>query len=50
MSELDIVSLIEENPITKLSGIYHNKLITKIKEKFNDTQQQMFVFQVSIVI
>jgi hypothetical protein len=43
MSELDIVSLIEENPITKLSGDYHNKLITKIKDKFNDNQQQMFV-------
>ena len=43
MSELDIVNLIEQNPITKLSGEYHNKLITKIKDKFNDTQQQMFV-------
>lgn len=43
MSELDIVSLIEQNPITKLSGNYHNKLITKIKDKFNDSQQQMFV-------
>ena len=43
MSELDIVSLIEQNPITKLSGNYHNKLITKIKNKFNDSQQQMFV-------
>jgi len=44
MTELDIVSLIEENPITKLSGNYHNKLIIKIKDNFNDTQQ------VSIVI
>jgi hypothetical protein len=43
MTKLDIVSLIEQNPITKLSGDYHNKLITKIKEKFTDTQQQMFV-------
>jgi len=43
MSELDIVSLIEQNPITKLSGDYHNKLIAKIKNKFNDSQQQMFV-------
>jgi len=43
MSELDIVSLIEQNPITKLSGNYHNKLIAKIKDKFNDTQQQIFV-------
>jgi phage anti-repressor protein len=43
MSNFDIVGLIEENPITKLSGDYHNKLITKIKETFNDAQQQMFV-------
>ena len=43
MSDFDIVGLIEENPITKLSGDYHNKLITKIKETFNDGQQQMFV-------
>lgn len=43
MSDLDIVSLIEQSPITKLSGDYHNKLITKIKDTFNDTQQQMFV-------
>lgn len=43
MPDLDIVSLIEQNPITKLSGDYHNKLITKIKETFNDSQQQMFV-------
>lgn len=43
MSNFDIVSLIEQNPITKLSGDYHNKLITKIKETFSDSQQQMFV-------
>jgi phage anti-repressor protein len=43
MSNFDIVSLIEQSPITKLSGDYHSKLITKIKETFNDTQQQMFV-------
>uniref|UniRef100_A0A6C0ET93 MSV199 domain-containing protein n=1 Tax=viral metagenome TaxID=1070528 RepID=A0A6C0ET93_9ZZZZ len=43
MSKIDIVELIEQNPITKLNGDYHNKLITKIKETFNDTQQQMFV-------
>jgi len=43
MSDFDIVNLIEQSPITKLSGDYHNKLITKIKDTFNDTQQQMFV-------
>jgi len=43
MPDFDIVSLIEQNPVTKLSGDYHNKLITKIKDTFNDSQQQMFV-------
>jgi len=43
MNQIDIVDLIENNPITKLSGNYHSKLITKIKDKFNDNQQQIFV-------
>ena len=43
MNKIDIVDLIENNPITKLSGNYHNKLISKIKDKFNDNQQQIFV-------
>ena len=40
---LDIVELIENNPITKLSNTYHNNFLTKIKERFTDTEQQMFV-------
>jgi hypothetical protein len=43
MASLDIVELIEKNPITKLSGTYNNRLIKKIKEKFNETEQQLFV-------
>ena len=43
MSSLDIVNLIEKNPITKLSGVYNNKLLTQIKERFTETQQQLFV-------
>ena len=43
MSELNIVSLIEENPVTKLSNNYQSKLLNKIKETFTDNQQQMFV-------
>ena len=31
---LDIVKLIEKNPITRLSKDYQNNLINKIKEKF----------------
>lgn len=45
MSEktFDIISLIENNPITKLSCTYNNKLLEKIKTQFNDTQQQLFL-------
>ena len=40
---LDIVELIENNPITKLSNTYQGNLLTKIKEQFTDTEQQLFV-------
>jgi hypothetical protein len=40
---LNIVSLIENNPITRLSQTYQHKLLTKIKANFTDHQQQMFV-------
>ena len=40
---LNIVELIENNPITRLSGTYQNKLLTKIKTNFIDNEQQMFV-------
>ena len=40
---LNIVCLIENNPVTKLSRNYNHKLITKIKENFTETQQQLFV-------
>lgn len=39
----DIVDLIENNPITKLSTTYQNKLLTKIKTKFTEDEQQIFV-------
>jgi hypothetical protein len=42
-SSLNIVELIENNPITRLSGTYQNKLLTKIKENFTDNEQHMFV-------
>ena len=31
MQELNIVELIEKNPISKLSKVYNNKLISKIQ-------------------
>jgi hypothetical protein len=40
---LNIVELIENNPITKLTNTYQGKLLTKIQEKFTDSEQQMFV-------
>jgi len=40
---LDIVTLIENNPIIKLNGDYQSKLVNKIKNIFTDTQQQLFV-------
>lgn len=40
---LDIINLIENNPITRLSQTYNNKLINKIKKEFTETQQQLFV-------
>ena len=43
MTELNIVELIEKNPITKLSNNYNNKLLNKIKENFNEEQQKLFV-------
>jgi len=42
-SSLNIVELIENNPITKLSSTYNGKLLTKIKEGFTNFEQQLFV-------
>jgi hypothetical protein len=40
---LNIVELIETNPITRLSNTYQNKLLNKIKERFTDDEQQIFI-------
>ena len=40
---LNIVNLIESNPITKLSNTYNSRLLNKIKDNFDEYQQQMFV-------
>jgi len=40
---VDIVSLIESNPITKLDGNYQSKLIEKVKNNFSNYEQQMFL-------
>ena len=41
--QLNIVKLIENNPITKLSFTYNNKLLNKIKVNFTGFEQQLFV-------
>ena len=40
---LNIVELIEKNPITKLSQTYNNILLAKLQENFNTFEQQLFV-------
>jgi len=40
---LDIVDLIEKNPISKLSDTYNNKLLIKIEEKFTEYEQKLFI-------
>jgi phage anti-repressor protein len=41
--QLDIVNLIEKNPITRFSRDYQNKFIHKIQQKFSETQQHLFI-------
>ena len=43
MEKLNIAHLIEKNSITRLTKDYENKFLIKIKENFNDNQQQLFV-------
>ena len=43
MEALNIVNLIENNPITKLSGSYNGKMLTKIQQNFTEFEQQLFV-------
>jgi hypothetical protein len=42
-STLNIVELIEKNPITKLSRKYNNLLLAKLQENFSTFEQQLFV-------
>ena len=40
---LNIVELIENNPIARLSDTYQNNLLAKIKTNFTDNEQQLFI-------
>jgi phage anti-repressor protein len=43
MQQINIVELIENNPITKLSKDYNDKLLTKVKAHFTGFEQQLFL-------
>ena len=43
MPEVNIVELIESNPITKLSNTDNVKLLNKIKSSFTNFEQQLFI-------
>ena len=38
MTELNIVELMESNPITKLSTTYNSKLLETIQSRFSDRE------------
>ena len=40
---LDIVHLIEKNPLTRLSCNYNNKFVKKLQESFTEAQQHLFI-------
>lgn len=40
---IDIVNLIESNPITQLTGNYQTKLVEKVKNNFTNYEQQIFL-------
>ena len=40
---VDIVNLIESNPITKFTGDYQSKLVEKVKNNFTEYEQQIFL-------
>jgi hypothetical protein len=42
MENLDIVKLIEKNPITRLSQKYQGHFVNKLIEKFGEKEQQLF--------
>lgn len=43
MTDIDIVKLIENNPITNLSQTYNIKLLEKMKSEFSNFEQRLFL-------
>lgn len=40
---IDIVNLIEKNPLTKLNGNYQSSMVEKVRTNFTTYEQQMFI-------
>ena len=40
---LDIITLIEKNPLTKFSENYQSRFVEKLKGSFSDSDQQLFL-------
>jgi len=43
MTSFNIVDLITNNPITKLNETHNNNLLNKVKNSFNEYEQQLFI-------
>jgi hypothetical protein len=43
MQDLNIVEIIEQSPLSKLSNTCNNKLLVKIKDNFTNYEQQLFI-------
>ncbi len=43
IESFDIVSMVNDNPLNKLSGDYESIIISKIKEQFNTEEQKLFI-------
>ena len=43
MTSVNIVDLITNNPITKLNETHNNNLLNKVKNIFNESEQQLFI-------
>ena len=43
MTSFNIVDLITNNPIIKLTETHNNNLLNKVKNTFNETEQQLFI-------
>ena len=43
MTSFNIVDLITKNPLTKLSETHNSILLNKVKNTFNESEQQLFI-------